>query len=241
VVEYVPADPWATAVRVYGERFRQEMIGWLAENDEGRMTNDETNAEAGSWKLEVGSTKGPDKPEGCRQEAEEIERAAGGSAAADAGAGWKPAVRGAAIPDAGWAALDAAAGMAGRALAAAVRRGNAEIARDIRDGIVPATVKSFGELHDYVDANAYGGALEWEAGGTELSICDFRLSIDDAGGGKDERRDANGENMKLEVRSWKLEEDSYAQEVRYVLDTCAFWNAVQTLLDGWIKSDRAIG
>jgi len=38
-----------------------------------------------------------------------------------------------------------------------------------------------------------------------------------------------------------LEEDSYAQEVRYVLDTCAFWNAVQTLLDGWIKSDRAIG
>ena len=33
----------------------------------------------------------------------------------------------------------------------------AEINADIAAGQVPATVKSFSELHDYVDANEYGG------------------------------------------------------------------------------------
>lgn len=33
----------------------------------------------------------------------------------------------------------------------------AEILEDVKNGIVPATVKSFSELHDYVDANCYGG------------------------------------------------------------------------------------
>ena len=32
-----------------------------------------------------------------------------------------------------------------------------EILQDISDGIVPETVSSFSELHDYVDANEYGG------------------------------------------------------------------------------------
>lgn len=32
-----------------------------------------------------------------------------------------------------------------------------EILSDVENGIVPATVASFSELHDYVDANLYGG------------------------------------------------------------------------------------
>lgn len=32
-----------------------------------------------------------------------------------------------------------------------------EILADMNDGKVPRTVKSFAELHDYVDANEYGG------------------------------------------------------------------------------------
>ncbi len=32
-----------------------------------------------------------------------------------------------------------------------------EILRDVSSGIVPATVQNFSELHDYVDANCYGG------------------------------------------------------------------------------------
>lgn len=32
-----------------------------------------------------------------------------------------------------------------------------EILQDIADGTVPADVMSFGDLHDYVDANEYGG------------------------------------------------------------------------------------
>jgi hypothetical protein len=35
-----------------------------------------------------------------------------------------------------------------------------EIRDDVADGIVPATVASFSELHDYVDANCYGGMCE---------------------------------------------------------------------------------
>lgn len=41
-----------------------------------------------------------------------------------------------------------------------VKRAKKEIARDIRVGLLPADVSSFSELHDYVDANYYGGAFE---------------------------------------------------------------------------------
>ena len=43
-----------------------------------------------------------------------------------------------------------------------VSRMRAEIAMDMRSGRVPTTVKSFSELHDYVDANEYGGFCEDE-------------------------------------------------------------------------------
>lgn len=39
-------------------------------------------------------------------------------------------------------------------------RAKTEILADIEAGTVPATVASFSELHDYVDANGYGGAFE---------------------------------------------------------------------------------
>jgi len=35
-----------------------------------------------------------------------------------------------------------------------------EIDADISDGVIPATVASFAELHDYVDANGYGLSFE---------------------------------------------------------------------------------
>lgn len=41
-----------------------------------------------------------------------------------------------------------------------VERMKNEIAADVFDGRVPATVGSFSELHDYVDANCYAGLCE---------------------------------------------------------------------------------
>lgn len=42
----------------------------------------------------------------------------------------------------------------------AVERAKVEILADIRAGIVPTTVTSFSDLHDYVDANEYGGMTD---------------------------------------------------------------------------------
>jgi hypothetical protein len=56
-----------------------------------------------------------------------------------------------------------------------------EIAADMKSGIVPETVASFSELHDYVDANCYGGA-EFEfirTDGTDESESAARDAIDD--------------------------------------------------------------
>jgi hypothetical protein len=39
----------------------------------------------------------------------------------------------------------------------AIERSKLEILQDIASGVVPGTVSSFSELHDYVDANEYGG------------------------------------------------------------------------------------
>lgn len=45
---------------------------------------------------------------------------------------------------------------------ALVERVKQEIVADIRAGVVPRSVSSFAELHDYVDANCYGGVCEDE-------------------------------------------------------------------------------
>ncbi len=42
-----------------------------------------------------------------------------------------------------------------------IRHAKAEIISDAKNGTVPATVSSFAELHDHVDANGYGGAFDW--------------------------------------------------------------------------------
>ncbi len=43
----------------------------------------------------------------------------------------------------------------------AVTIGKNQILHDVQCGTVPASVRSFSELHDYVDANYYGNAFEW--------------------------------------------------------------------------------
>jgi hypothetical protein len=49
----------------------------------------------------------------------------------------------------------------------AIKRAKEEILDDIETGRVPATVTRFAELHDYVDANEYGGLCEVDLGGEE--------------------------------------------------------------------------
>ena len=41
-----------------------------------------------------------------------------------------------------------------------VERAKREVLDDIASGTVPPTVKTYSELHDFVDANYYGGAFE---------------------------------------------------------------------------------
>ncbi len=43
-----------------------------------------------------------------------------------------------------------------------IERMKREVLEDVKSGQVPSTVKTFSELHDYVDANKYGGFCEDE-------------------------------------------------------------------------------
>lgn len=73
-------------------------------------------------------------------------------------------------------------------LGEAVERTKSEILADVTQGIVPVTCSSFSELHDYVDANGYGGAFEHDFINEEA---DFWNSVQDSvdawlkGGGLD--------------------------------------------------------
>jgi hypothetical protein len=51
-----------------------------------------------------------------------------------------------------------------------IARAKREVLADVAAGVVPATVQTFSELHDYVDANGYGGAFEDKAPGTDSKI-----------------------------------------------------------------------
>jgi hypothetical protein len=57
-----------------------------------------------------------------------------------------------------------------------IERAKAEILADTESGIVPRTCASFSELHDYVDANGYGGAFEHDFDNEET---DFWNSVQD--------------------------------------------------------------
>lgn len=52
-----------------------------------------------------------------------------------------------------------------------VERSKREILDDIAKGVVPSDVASFSELHDYVDANEYGGLCE--EGATDGPVEEF--------------------------------------------------------------------
>lgn len=59
-------------------------------------------------------------------------------------------------------------------LPATIQRMKSEILADIAAGVVPATVASFSELHDYVDANMYGGGGNLDVDSEEFSaFCDM--------------------------------------------------------------------
>lgn len=62
-----------------------------------------------------------------------------------------------------------------------VARAKREILADIREGRLPASVQTFAELHDHVDANWYGGAFadDWS---NEFGIdrhCNFWNRVQD--------------------------------------------------------------
>lgn len=46
-------------------------------------------------------------------------------------------------------------------IAIAASRAQREITREVNTGLIPPTIRSFSQLHDYVDANGYGGAFDW--------------------------------------------------------------------------------
>jgi hypothetical protein len=48
-------------------------------------------------------------------------------------------------------------------LTARLEHAKREVLADVAAGTVPATAASFSELHDYVDANGYGGAFDDDA------------------------------------------------------------------------------
>lgn len=62
-------------------------------------------------------------------------------------------------------------------LRAVVERAKQEVLAHVAAGIVPRTCASFSELHDYVDANGYGGAFERPFDNNET---DFWNAVQDA-------------------------------------------------------------
>lgn len=64
------------------------------------------------------------------------------------------------------------------ALNDAVERAKREILEDIVSMRVPSNIASFSELHDFVDANEYGGLCDPDAYGDEST--DFVIDVQDA-------------------------------------------------------------
>jgi hypothetical protein len=59
----------------------------------------------------------------------------------------------------------------------AIERSKSEILGDVVGGTVPASCASYSELHDYVDANGYGGSFEHDFDNEET---DFWNAVQDA-------------------------------------------------------------
>lgn len=97
-----------------------------------------------------------------------------------------------------------------------IARMKSEILADIAAGTIPATVASFSELHDYVDANEYGG------------FCDPVSVMSDIIALQEERDSLTEEQERNWAKAGELEE---LQE-----QSTAFANAAQNAVDAWIKS-----
>lgn len=65
----------------------------------------------------------------------------------------------------------------GPATLAAIARAKEEILADMERGVVPSTVDDFGELHDFVDANEYGGLCEDGHGLDEQAVEDVQDEV----------------------------------------------------------------
>jgi hypothetical protein len=55
-------------------------------------------------------------------------------------------------------------------IAQAIAQAKTEIAEDVAAGHIPATVETFADLHEYVDANMYGAEIERVEGDVESMI-----------------------------------------------------------------------
>ncbi len=100
--------------------------------------------------------------------------------------------------------------------AATIARMKSEILADIAAGTVPASVSTFSELHDYVDANEYGGFCD--AG----SVSDIIIEL------QDERDSLDEEALRNWPKAGELEE---LQE-----QFTNFANAAQNAIDAWLKA-----
>jgi hypothetical protein len=99
--------------------------------------------------------------------------------------------------------------------AATIARMKSEILAHIASGRVPATVASFSELHDYVDANCYGGFCDDEQSSRILELQDERDSLTEE-----------------QERNWSKagELDELQEEFTH------FVNQTQNAIDAWLKA-----
>ena len=85
----------------------------------------------------------------------------------------------------------------------AIERSKAEILEDIASGVVPDTVSSFSELHDYVDANEYGGLC---AEGTWWSLAESDTdAVKEANGGMYLLHFDQSNGVQNAVNAWLLQ------------------------------------
>lgn len=108
----------------------------------------------------------------------------------------------------------------------------AEILRDMACGIVPLTVASFSELHDYVDANCYGG------------FCDDKVvdSLIAFFGGRDSNEAMPDGMMKFindaqtAVDHWLQQEHSMDVDLGHKPESRVYVQTRRTTLQGWADS-----
>ncbi len=122
-------------------------------------------------------------------------------------------------------------------------RAKAEIIADLEAGTIPASCASFGDLHNYVDANGYGGAFEesnpdiWEpsemefwneiqdtlnawivAGALRANEAEFRKGLDSTIERADALQLASKLLGKLRSKHYSLDYRDIQSDLNYVAD-----------------------